>query len=150
MIEGDLFAVTARAVFHGCFPLAMPVRIAAAMRLSKHEVLFARDAAAPKQGGDKQQRKKRTGQRPQQFTSKYRTATARQQRNLYYRVSKGLPSMSSVGLRRMAVRIRFMNVPESGSFLYCPDDQIRLEWGSRFIASCGKFDFQNMLIPDGV
>jgi len=68
VIEGDLVAVAGRAVFERCLPFAMPVRIAAAVRLSEHEVLFARDAAAPQQGSQEQQRKKRTGERPQQFT----------------------------------------------------------------------------------
>src|SRR5690242_5814698 len=68
MIEGDLIALAARAVFDGCFPFAMAVRIAAAMRLSEHEVLFARDAAAPQQRYDEQQRKQRTGERPHQIT----------------------------------------------------------------------------------
>ena len=47
MIEGDLLAVAGRAVFDGRLPFAMPVRITAAVRLSEHEVLLARDAAAP-------------------------------------------------------------------------------------------------------
>ena len=57
MIEGDLVAVAGPAVFDGGFPFAMPIRIAAAVRLPEHKVLFARDAAAPKQGSDEQQRK---------------------------------------------------------------------------------------------
>jgi hypothetical protein len=61
MIEGDLLAVAGGAVFYGCFPFAMTVRVAATTRLSEHEVLFARDTAAPNQSGRKQQRKKRTG-----------------------------------------------------------------------------------------
>ncbi len=68
MIEGDLVAIAARAVFDRSFRFAMPIRTAAALRLSEHEVLFAGNAAAPEQGGDKQQRKKRTGERPRQFS----------------------------------------------------------------------------------
>jgi hypothetical protein len=78
MTEGDLLAVAAGTVFYGCFPIAMTVRVAATMRLSEHEVLFAGDAAAPNQGRHEEQRKKRTEQRPQQFTSKYNPSSRNQ------------------------------------------------------------------------
>lgn len=64
MIESDLLAFGGRAVLDRWFRFAMAVRIAASMRLSEHEVLFARDATAPNQSGEQQQRKKRAGQRP--------------------------------------------------------------------------------------
>ena len=54
-IESDLLAFTARVVFYGCLRFAMPLGIAATVRLSEHEVLLARYAAAPKQRGNEQQ-----------------------------------------------------------------------------------------------
>lgn len=47
MLESDLRAVPARVAFSGSFGFAMPVGIAATVRLSEHEVLLARYAAAP-------------------------------------------------------------------------------------------------------
>ena len=55
MLEGDLVALARRAVFRGCFPFAMAISRAATMCLTEHKVLFARDAAAPDQGGEEEQ-----------------------------------------------------------------------------------------------
>jgi hypothetical protein len=57
MLESDLLAVTARAVVPGGFLLAMPVRIAATVRLPEREVLFARYAASPDQRHNQEQGK---------------------------------------------------------------------------------------------
>lgn len=54
MIESNLFAIAPGVVFRGRFPLAMPVRIAAAVGLPEHEVLVAGDAAAPGNGSEQQ------------------------------------------------------------------------------------------------
>lgn len=58
MLESDLLALRSLAVLARCFPFTVAVRIAAAMRLSKCEVLLTRYAAAPDQGQDEKQRKK--------------------------------------------------------------------------------------------
>ena len=71
MLESNLLAVRPPIVLAGCFRFAMPVRIAATVRRSECEVLLARYAAAPHQRQDEKQRKKRTGQGPQQSSLVY-------------------------------------------------------------------------------
>lgn len=69
MIESNLLAVVRRAALAGSFPSAMPVRTAAAPRLSEHEVLSAGDTTAADQCGQQKHGKKPTGQRPRHVNS---------------------------------------------------------------------------------
>ena len=53
MIVGDLVADSTRSLFPGCLSLTLAVGIAASVRPSRHEVLFARYAPTPQQRADK-------------------------------------------------------------------------------------------------
>jgi hypothetical protein len=105
MLESDLLALRPTAALAGSFRFAMSVGIAATVRFSKGEVLFARYAAAPYERQDEQQRNKRTGQRPQHSPLVYSAGGAahqRDRRELGLAVCTRPPAqtMSPIGTRR--------------------------------------------------
>lgn len=56
MVECDLLAILYGVRMSGRFCFAMPVWITAALYPRPHEILFAGDAAAPREGRKQQQR----------------------------------------------------------------------------------------------
>ena len=64
MPERNLLAFPPGLLRLGCFRLALTVAGAAALRSGPHEVLFTRDAAAPNNRREEQQRQEQIGKRP--------------------------------------------------------------------------------------
>jgi hypothetical protein len=76
MPERNLLAFPPGLLRLGCFRLALTVAGAAALRSGPHEVLFTRDAAAPNNRREEQQRQEQIGKRPSHSFQAIRSSVA--------------------------------------------------------------------------